>query len=354
MEDLTGKAFGKWTVIERAFDKSKSKGAKWKCRCECGTERIVWGKYLRQGASTSCGCAHIRNWVGERFGNLVITSVERENHKNIYHCICDCGNTVTVYGSSIYGTKSCGCIMRTDRSGERYGSLVIDKMLYNFNSTGTTFVSCTCDCGKSGYVTRLSSLRSGNTRSCGCVHVPDIVGHVFGKLTVIRQVDSDTPQRRWLCACECGQKITALSSNIISGHVKSCGCLRSSQNSTSEVFIRKVLDDSNVPYNTEYSFSDCIGVKGWRLRFDFYLPKHNMTIEYDGRQHFYPVEYWGGEDKLAIQKANDAIKTDYCLKHNILLLRLPYTESQENITKLISIYTNIQESRNDHSLKGND
>jgi hypothetical protein len=52
--ELTGKRFGRWTVVQRA--KANAKGARWSCRCDCGTERIVRSWNLRSGTSTSCGC----------------------------------------------------------------------------------------------------------------------------------------------------------------------------------------------------------------------------------------------------------------------------------------------------------
>ena len=48
--DISGQTFGRWTVLERAY------GATWRCRCECGTERVVTGSSLKLGTSPSCGC----------------------------------------------------------------------------------------------------------------------------------------------------------------------------------------------------------------------------------------------------------------------------------------------------------
>lgn len=50
--DLTGKQFGRWTVLEYCGN------YKWKCQCNCPqhTIRIVSGQNLRRGRSTSCGC----------------------------------------------------------------------------------------------------------------------------------------------------------------------------------------------------------------------------------------------------------------------------------------------------------
>lgn len=52
--DLTGKKFGKWTVMKRA-GRSKQ-GALWECLCECGNINKVRGTYLHNGESKSCGC----------------------------------------------------------------------------------------------------------------------------------------------------------------------------------------------------------------------------------------------------------------------------------------------------------
>lgn len=56
---MTGKKFGRWTVIERGSDsKGKAKFAQWWCKCDCGNPelRLVAGARLRNGKSQSCGC----------------------------------------------------------------------------------------------------------------------------------------------------------------------------------------------------------------------------------------------------------------------------------------------------------
>src|SRR5208282_3879587 len=54
--DLTGRVFGRWTVIR--FSHSKKKRAYWLCRCSCDkkTEKMVQGANLCDGQSKSCGC----------------------------------------------------------------------------------------------------------------------------------------------------------------------------------------------------------------------------------------------------------------------------------------------------------
>lgn len=59
--DLTGKRFGKLTVIERAGtyrseNSPYSSTPTWRCVCDCGKETIVIGRNLVSGATKSCGC----------------------------------------------------------------------------------------------------------------------------------------------------------------------------------------------------------------------------------------------------------------------------------------------------------
>ncbi len=52
----------------------------------------------------------------------------------------------------------------------------------------------------------------------------DLMGKGFGRLTVVGGPDRSTVRIKWLCRCECGNTLTAQSSNLISGNTTSCGC----------------------------------------------------------------------------------------------------------------------------------
>lgn len=58
--DLTGQHFGRWTVIERAENRTTKSGTRvmWRCLCECGKESVVSTWNLKRGKSISCGCFH--------------------------------------------------------------------------------------------------------------------------------------------------------------------------------------------------------------------------------------------------------------------------------------------------------
>ncbi len=106
--------------------------------------------------------------------------------------------------------------------------------------------------------------------------------------------------------------------------------------SKGELKIAKYLNDNNVEYIREKKFNDCIGIKN-KLPFDFYLPKYNILIEYDGKQHFKPE--WG-ESAFIEMKKNDNIKNEYAKQNNINLIRLSYLDKnlEEVLNKYLTIY----------------
>lgn len=61
--DITGERIGSWTVGKavKIYDREKHSGYYYRCRCDCGTERLVSGQALMDGKSLSCGC---RTWSG--------------------------------------------------------------------------------------------------------------------------------------------------------------------------------------------------------------------------------------------------------------------------------------------------
>lgn len=60
MIDLTGKKFGRLTVISRAENTSQGQ-ANWLCECDCGNTHTVKSIILRRGISKSCGCLGIES-----------------------------------------------------------------------------------------------------------------------------------------------------------------------------------------------------------------------------------------------------------------------------------------------------
>lgn len=87
---------------------------------------------------------------------------------------------------------------------------------------------CLCDCGTYKEVSQCS-LKSGVSKSCGCLHKEQLkineIGNVYGRLTVISQAEYEQKGFYWNCECTCGNNCVVLGSNLRRGCTKSCGCL---------------------------------------------------------------------------------------------------------------------------------
>lgn len=116
-------------------------------------------------------------------------------------------------------------------------------------------------------------------------------------------------------------------------HLKGFGCTSCSEFSKGESIIKEIINKLNIEYQTQKTFDGCRDIN--KLCFDFYLPKLNLCIEFDGRQHFEPIEFFGGIKSFNKLKRKDSIKNKYCEDNNIKLLRIPYCEI-DNIEKIIS------------------
>jgi very-short-patch-repair endonuclease/Zn finger protein HypA/HybF involved in hydrogenase expression len=106
-------------------------------------------------------------------------------------------------------------------------------------------------------------------------------------------------------------------------HLEGKGC-PICKNSIGESKIRQFLLEHHIDFKPEYSFNDCRNIHP--LPFDFYIEQFNICIEYDGIQHYKPIEFFGGEKAFKETQKRDAIKTKYCDNKNIQLIRIKYNE----------------------------
>lgn len=134
VKDLSGQRFGRLVVLHR--DESAPAGrSKWVCRCECGETVSVLRNHLVSGSTKACGgdCArkkvNFKDITGKRFGRLVALEAtgkkEKSGRSYIWKCQCDCGNICYVSGSHLRSgdTRSCGCL------ASEHGQEIIKKAL---------------------------------------------------------------------------------------------------------------------------------------------------------------------------------------------------------------------------------
>lgn len=131
---------------------------------------------------------------------------------------------------------------------------------------------------------------------------------------------------------ECGKSFMALPNDILRNEA---GCPYCRINSIGEELIKNYLENNKINYLQEYKLCKNLKTNNF-LRVDFYLEIDNKkyVIEFDGIQHFKPIDYFGGTKAFEKQKINDNIKNEYCKNKNISMIRIPYYE-KENIESIL-------------------
>lgn len=117
-----------------------------------------------------------------------------------------------------------------DLTNKRFNKLVVIK-LDRIEKSGA-YWHCKCDCGNEISV-RSSHLVSGNVKSCGCLRTNDLTGKRFDRLLVVKKlhrvVDSCF---YYLCRCDCDSEVEIRGDCLYSGSTRSCGCLNRESSTT--------------------------------------------------------------------------------------------------------------------------
>lgn len=86
--------------------------------------------------------------------------------------------------------------------------------------------------------------------------------------------------------------------------------------------VANYLEEKNIRFERQKTFEGCKDKN--LLKFDFYLPDYNCCVEYQGIQHYKPVERFGGEEAFKENQRRDLLKKEYCENNNIKLLTPSY------------------------------
>lgn len=301
--DLTNQRFGRLIALREATNEEKEykKGVFWYCLCDCGNTTVTRTHSLRCGETKSCGCynkmrvaetqrAKVIDMTGQHYGRLTVLYYDKSSPpgETSWFCRCDCGNIVSAKRESLIAGKkmSCGCLKK-----ERF-SLMAQNPNIHFYKKETN--------------------------------------NKYGKLTVIREynssIDGEIPNyggKWWVCVCECGKKCIVNGSSLRTGNTTSCGCC----NSRGELEIRNLLEQNNIKYIDQFKVNIKQVSDNRLLRFDFAASTSTdpfFFIEFDGIQHSEPVEFFGGENYYKEMLKNDQLKNEFCINNHIPLIRIPY------------------------------
>lgn len=114
-------------------------------------------------------------------------------------------------------------------------------------------------------------------------------------------------------------------------HLSGQGCPKCNQ-SKGEKYIEDYLIANNYKYLSQYEVAIDTSINPSGIaKVDFYLPEYNLFIEYNGKQHYIPVEYYGGKFRFEQQQKRDEFIRNYCKNNNILLLEIRYDDDIEKV-----------------------
>ncbi len=187
VKDITGCKFGKLTVLGFAYSNGSSY---WNCKCDCGVESIVSRIILKATKNPKCRTTkecrktgerstNFKDLTGQKFGRLQVLRINDRVRTFIrWKCLCDCGNTTCVVGTSLTRgtTKSCGCLANeltsnrklTNILGQKFSNYTIIGRKRGFFESGKEIAKweCKCDCGNIMYFDTETIVKNENRKTC--------------------------------------------------------------------------------------------------------------------------------------------------------------------------------------------
>lgn len=292
---------------------------------------------------------NIEDLTGKRYGKLVVIKKhgKNKNNKTIWECYCNCTNTTYLLSGTLKAglAKSCGCSQGSGATeisknkiakiiGKKYNKLTI--LEYSHSTKYRAIIKCSCDCGRECYKTATQVI-NGKVKSCGKCHLlvkeyPEIASEFDldkNKNININDIVSSSKKKLWWICPLCNNTYKAI---VGDRTLKKSGCPVCRQ-SHGEKRVDKILIKYNIRFEREKRFNNCKNERC--LPFDFYLLDYNTCIEYDGSQHYSKEGHWKIDDEeFGKIKLRDNIKTEFCYKNNIKLIRISYLDI-DNIEKII-------------------
>ena len=135
---------------------------------------------------------------------------------------------------------------------------------------------------------------------------------------------------------ECNKETTR-KAGVFIDKKRGCSHCKTVSKSTGEEIVKSWLDAKGVSYIPQYKHEDV--VDQMPLSFDFAVTdsggKVMTLIEYNGRQHYEPVEQFGGDKEYQRQLRSDKIKSDFAKRNNIKLISIHYKDKNK-INKILT------------------
>lgn len=258
----------------------------------CGTEwSITPNNFLRGRRCPTC--SHVK--TQEEFSQEVINSHDKQ--------------------FVLVGTYK-GCDTKT-----KYKCINHEVVIY---STPTIFMRTAYPCSKC-----LSVFLKQSNRKPQEQFIKELNNRHQGRIQAVEPYVNTHTKIRFLCN-ECNNYFYAEPNSVL----RLSGCPYCAY-SKGETYIASFLTNHKIKFKAQYRFENCKFIRP--LPFDFYIPNSKLLIEFDGKQHTTPIQYFGGLKAYISQLKRDSIKNEFAKDNNLRLLRISYTLPLETIDKLITL-----------------
>ena len=277
----------------------------------------------------------------KKYGFVMASSYNGVN--KITDFICEKCNHMwsTTAGNVMYGKSGCpSCYKNRSKKSIKYTHEYIKSkyaernidLLSDFYNTRTKNNLMCLICGNEWQ----ASWYNFNTPSnkCGCPHCGlkkhnenDVRNHWLEADIKMMSGYKNASTPIYLMCLKCGNKWYANYHNYKTNH---CGCPSCAFNTKRERMCRDVFEKK-----TGFDFPKKRMVPGSirPLELDGYCDELKMAFEHNGKQHYEPIPFFGGENRWKKQIKNDSIKKHFCDKSGINLIIVSYKVS--NIEKFI-------------------
>ena len=326
---------------------------KYKCACN-GIYEMKAGHLLDGHKCKKCGdkASHIKQALtqeefvqrmSEINPNLQIVG-KYVNSETKVECFClKCKTSHTALASSLLkgkGCKKCGTAEAVKKTRKSHSEFMKEVAIANPNVEilgeyvgGHNPISFRCK--------KCNEVRSANPcdliKGHGCIpcsykerglrriktheEFVEEVSRINKDITIISKYESARTKIKYRCNL-CNRESESVADSLRRG--QACPYCSASKG---EKRVREYLTKANISFEEQKKLVGCVCEKA--LLFDFYLKDYNLCIEYQGIQHYEPVDFaskgkeWADEN-FVLNQQRDQIKRDYCTANNINLLEIPY------------------------------
>lgn len=185
-------------------------------------------------------------------------------------------------------------------------------------------------CGNSWGVTPNKFLSVG-IRCPTCARLSSAQSQMYSTKEFTQKVEERFPNEYTIMSEYVGSQKKVLVKHLPCGHewwIKASHLLSQNmcpycKSSKGEALTRQCLTTLGLHFIEQKTFPNLLYKK--RLSYDFYIPSKNTLIEYQGKQHYEPIDFFGGTERFLAQQNKNNIKRRYAEEHGLHLLEIPYS-----------------------------